>query len=115
MVRECVLKLSAGDCSCCRSVGHIHIEVAGKQNSRIRCVSLTILQSLRQLSETQLIIPSTLQMDVVGNDCFACNIGVTDQRQTPSKPFLKGRDVGKKPLRAPEMRLFLEPDNAGIR
>src|ERR1700675_1558913 len=45
MVRECVLKLSAGDCTGCMSLGYIHIEVACKQNSRIRGVSLTILQN----------------------------------------------------------------------
>src|ERR1700688_999318 len=114
VVRERVLKLSAGDCTGCWTLGYIHIEVARKQNYRIRGVSLTILQNFLQLSETQWIIPSTFQMDVVGSDCFACNTGVTDQRQAPSEPLLKGRDFGKQPVRLPEMRLFLEPDNAGI-
>jgi len=39
-----------------QSLGYIGIEVARK------------------------LIPSTLQMNIVGNDCFACNIGVADQR-----------------------------------
>jgi hypothetical protein len=103
VLRECVLKLGTGDCTSCRSLGYIHIEIAREQNGRVRVVSPCIVQDLVKLVAAQLIIASALQMRVVGNDCFARNIGVADQRQAPTKPLLKGRDFGKKPMRAPEM------------
>src|SRR6266568_1670377 len=80
LVRKCVQKLSAPDCGSPRSSGYIEIEIARKQNGRVRVVSPGIVQDLVKLEAAQLIIASALQMQVVGNYCFARNVGLADQR-----------------------------------
>src|SRR6266478_825006 len=80
LVRKCVQKLSAPDCGSRRSTGYIEIEIAREQNGRVRVVSPGIVQDLVKLEAAQLIIASALQMQVVGNYCFARNVGLADQR-----------------------------------
>src|SRR6266404_636496 len=111
LVRKCVQKLSTADCGSRRSIGYIEIEITRKQNGRVRVVSPCIVQDLVKLEAAQLIIASALQMQVVGNYCFARNVGLADQRYTSSEPLLKRGDFGKKPVRTPEMRLLLESDD----
>src|SRR5215471_8865102 len=71
LICKCVLKLSAADCRSSRPIGHIEIEVAGKQNRRVAVVSPRIVQGFVKLGTAQLIIASAFQVQVVGDYRFA--------------------------------------------
>src|SRR6266446_7541459 len=114
LICKCVLKLSAVDCRSGASRGHVEIKVASQQNGRYPVVLLRIVQSFLKLGDSQLIIASALQVQVVGHYCSARDVGLADQRQASSQPLLKGRDLGKKPVRTPKMRLLLKSNDSGI-
>ena|SRR5208283_4733693 len=114
VIRECILKLCTTNRASGRPPAEIEIEVSSQQDWRIRAVPPSILQGLVKLRTPQLIIAFAFQVQVIGNDRFARNVGLADQGQAPSESFLEWIDFRKEPTRAPEIRLPSESENAGI-
>src|SRR5271170_3573449 len=114
MICERILELRVADRGSSRPRGDIEIEVPGKEDRRIRAVPPGILQGFLKLCAAQRVIPSALKMQVIGEDRFPCNLGLTDQSQAPSDSFLERIDFRKEPPRTPKIRLPLKSQDAGI-
>ena len=60
-------------------------------------------------------IAAAFEVQVIGDGHIACNTYFDDQGQSSSGPFLKRADFWKEPVRPPEIRLLLKPQDAGVR
>ena len=114
LIPKSVLELCTADHARDGRVRSIQVEVSGEQNRR-RCIILAaISQGFLQLRAAQSVITLAFDMLVVGDDCFARNVGFTHQRQATADSLLKRIDFRKEPVRAPEIGLLLESKDTGI-
>src|SRR5580704_285055 len=108
LIGKFVTKLRVTDRGSGRLPGCIEIQVASEKNGCVAVISAGVVQSFVQLRTAQPIVALALQMQVVGDERFPSDVSLTDQRQAPSNPFLKRLNIGKEPMRPPEIQLLLE-------
>ncbi len=115
LIRKCVLKPCLADRRGRRSRGHVDVQIARKENGHVRVIAPGILEGLVQLRTAQLVLAAAFEVQVIGDGHIACNTYFDDQGQSSSGPFLKRADFWKEPVRPPEIRLLLKPQDAGVR
>ncbi len=102
-IRKSILELRSAYSGSRGPAGHIEIEVAGEHDRRVPVVSRGIIQCFVNLGASQSIIPSALEVQVIGNNHFSADVGFAHQRDPSPQTFLERADLGKEPVRAPEI------------
>ena len=98
-----------------RSTTNVQVEVTRQDDPRVRFVAASIIKALIELGAAQIVVAAALKVQVVSHQCSASNTHVAHQGHPAADPLLEWRNFGNKPARAPEARLPLKAEYAGMR